>query len=189
MIKVIVHRDPNGLVKETNIADLSEIITQDDRVVWVDVTDPTPAEVERIGKEFGFHPLALEDTLTKDIRPKIDQYDGYQFIVFYGLTREGETCLTHQADIFVGKNYMVTFHDSKLRVVAETAERWQAERRLVGSSRHRLPPLLPSRLAGRRLFSSPRRHFRERGKPGGDDSGRGSARAAGGHSANCAATC
>ena len=132
MIKVIVHRDPNGLVKETNIDDLSEIITQEDRVVWVDVTDPTPAEVERIGQEFGFHPLTIEDTLSKDIRPKIDQYDAYQFIVFYGLTLAHDRCLAHQVDIFVGKNYLVSFHDSKLTVVHETAARWQANVAAMG---------------------------------------------------------
>jgi magnesium transporter len=132
VIKVIVHRDPNGIVNETNIEDLSEIITQEDRVVWVDVTDPTPAEVERIGQEFGFHPLAIEDTLSKDIRPKIDQYDAYQFIVFYGLTLAHDRCLAHQVDIFVGKNYLVSFHDSKLMVVHETAARWQANVAAMG---------------------------------------------------------
>lgn len=132
MIKVVLHNDANGAVKETRLEDLSTIITKDDRVVWVDVTDPTPQEVERIGQQFQFHPLALEDVLTTEIRPKIDQYDGYQFIVFFGLTRREGTCFSHETDIFVGKNYMVTFHDSSLKVVAETAERWRANVATMG---------------------------------------------------------
>ena len=92
----------------------SEIITDEQTTVWVDVVDPTPEEIARIGKEFEFHPLALEDVERGGQRPKIDQYDGYQFIVFYGLTTEADRCQSHEVDIFVGKHYMVTFHDERL---------------------------------------------------------------------------
>lgn len=126
MITVILHNDASGAISETPIEDLAEAIKQPECVVWVDVSDPSPEEVARIGEEFNFHPLALEDTLTSDIRPKIDQYDGYQFIVFYGLTIADDDVHTHQVDIFVGKTYMVTFHDSDLHVIHETAERWRA---------------------------------------------------------------
>lgn len=126
MIKVILHNDANGVVSETRIEDLDKVIQQPDCVLWVDVTDPTPEEVAYIGKEFSFHPLALEDTLTPDIRPKIDQYEGYQFLVFYGLTVVEGDVQSHQVDVFVGKTFMVTFHDSHLHVIHETANRWQA---------------------------------------------------------------
>ncbi len=125
MIKVILHNDTNGAVSETRIEDLDTVIKEPNCVVWVDVSDPTPEEVDQIGKEFGFHPLALEDTLTPEIRPKIDQYDGYQFIVFYGLTVAADDVQSHEVDIFVGKTYMVTFHDSLLHVIEETANRWR----------------------------------------------------------------
>ncbi len=75
---------------------------------------------------FNFHPLAMEDTTSPDIRPKIDQYDGYQFIAFYGLTSVHGDVQTHSVDIFVGKTYMVTFHDSDLAIIEETADRWRA---------------------------------------------------------------
>ena len=133
MIKVILHADTNGFRTDTKVEDLSEIITQDQSTVWVDVADPTREEIDRIGKEFGFHPLAIEDTARDGQRPKIDQYDGYQFIVFYGLTTKAERCISHQVDIFVGKHYMVTFHGSDLPVIAETAERWRANVATMGN--------------------------------------------------------
>jgi magnesium transporter len=132
VIKVILHNEPNGAVKETRIEDLSTIIKQEGCVIWVDVSDPTPKEIATIGEEFSFHPLALEDTRTPDIRPKIDQYDGYQFIVFFGISCIGDDILMHQVDIFVGKTYMVTFHDGDLHVIAETAERWRANVAAMG---------------------------------------------------------
>ncbi len=105
---------------------LNEGSAKEHTTLWVDVVDATPEEILRVGEEFGFHPLALEDVARGGQRPKLDQYDGYQFIVFYGLTTEGERCQSHEVDIFLGKHYMVTFHDSHLPVITETAERWKA---------------------------------------------------------------
>ena len=126
VIEVVLHTGPDGLVTDTSIDELAEIITREQTTVWVDVVDPTPEEIARIGEKFGFHPLALEDVERGGQRPKIDQYDGYQFIVFYGLTVDAERCRGHEVDIFVGKHFMVTFHDSRLPVIVETAARWRA---------------------------------------------------------------
>ncbi len=67
-------------------------------------------------------------------RPKVDQYDGYQFIVFYGLTsRERTHRHSHEVDIFLAKHCMVTFHKSDLLVIAETAERWRTNAAELGN--------------------------------------------------------
>ena len=120
-----MHSSPNGPVSETRLEDLSELATHAQTTIWVDVCDPTPDEIARIGEEFHFHPLALEDVARGGQRPKVDQYDGYQFIVFYGLTSQGEVVATHEVDIFLAKHCMVTFHKSDLPVMTETAERWR----------------------------------------------------------------
>ena len=99
MIQVILHKGPNGPVAETRLEDLKELITQEQTTIWVDVVDPTPDEIARIGEEFGFHPLALEDVARGGQRPKVDQYDGYQFIVFYGLTSQNERITTAMRSI------------------------------------------------------------------------------------------
>ena len=125
MIKIILHAGPDGPVTGTRLEDLDEFITDEHTTVWVDVIDATPEEIARVGKKFRFHPLALEDVERGGQRPKIDQYDDYQFIVFYGLTTEADRCQSHEVDIFVGKHFMVSFHDSGLPVIAETAERWR----------------------------------------------------------------
>jgi magnesium transporter len=125
VIQVIVHSSPNGHVSETRLEDLSELSTQEQTTIWVDVVDPTPDEISRIGEEFHFHPLALEDVARGGQRPKVDQYDDYQFIVFYGMTSQNECITTHEVDIFLAKHCLVTFHKSDLPVMAQTAERWR----------------------------------------------------------------
>ncbi len=126
MIDILVHSDAEGTSTSARVEDLPSLITCRDCIVWVDVTDPTLEEVHRIGEIFGFHPLALEDTLLEDIRPKIDEYDSYLFIAFYGFTSVNGDANSHSVDIFVGKRSMVTFHDSQLSVVEQTAKRWRS---------------------------------------------------------------
>ena len=133
MIQVIVHSSPNGPVSETRLEDLSELSTHEQTTIWIDVVDPTPDEIARIGEEFHFHPLALEDVARGGQRPKVDQYDGYQFIVFYGMTSQNERITTHEVDIFLAKHCMVTFHKSDLLVIAQTAERWQTNAAELGN--------------------------------------------------------
>ena len=133
MIQVIVHSGPNGPVSKTRVDELSEIITREQTTIWVDVVDPTPEEISCIGEEFGFHPLALEDTLRGGQRPKVDQYEGYQFIVFHGLTSEDNRVQTQEVAIFLGKRYMVTFHKSDVLVMTQTAERWRAHATTMGT--------------------------------------------------------
>jgi magnesium transporter len=126
VIQIVLRAGPNGTVTEkTEIEDLSEVITQDQTIVWVDVISPTPDELKRLGEEFSFHPLTLEDLLQGE-RPKIDLYQEYQFIIFYGLATEAQHCSSHEVDIFVGKQYMVTIHTGVLPILSATAERWRA---------------------------------------------------------------
>jgi magnesium transporter len=133
VIQVIVHSSPNGPVSETRLEDLSELNTHGQTTIWVDVVDPTPDEIIRIGEEFHFHPLALEDVARGGQRPKVDQYDDHQFIVFYGLTSQNDRIATHEVDIFLTKHCMVTFHKSDLPVMTQTAERWRSNVAALGN--------------------------------------------------------
>jgi magnesium transporter len=133
MIKLILHAGPDGPVTGTRLEDLDKIITDEHTTVWVDVTDATPEEIAHVGKKFEFHPLALEDVERGGQRPKIDQYDGYQFIVFYAITTESDRCMSHEVDIFVGKHFMVSFHSNGLPVITETAERWRSNVATLGN--------------------------------------------------------
>jgi magnesium transporter len=133
MIKLILHAGPDGPVAGTRLEDLDKLITDEQTTVWVDVTDATPEELAHVGKKFEFHPLALEDVERGGQRPKIDQYDDYQFIVFYAIATEFDRCQTHEVDIFVGKHFMVSFHRSALPAISETAERWRSNVATLGN--------------------------------------------------------
>lgn len=124
MIKVNVHTDHRGLENNLPLERISDTLSGDDSLLWVDVADPTPEDLRLIGAEFAFHPLAMEDALRRHQRPKIDHYDGFLFMVFYGLATDDGRPVAREIDLFVGKNYLVTVHDGTLPAVPETADRW-----------------------------------------------------------------
>jgi magnesium transporter len=75
---------------------------------WVDFTTPTEEEVLMLDNHFHFHPLAIEDCTHFLQRPKLDYYEGYHFFVLHALDKK--TLEPDEVDMFVGPNYVVTFH-------------------------------------------------------------------------------
>lgn len=92
--------------------------------VWIDVVDPDPERIAEIQSIFPFHPLALEDVYHAMQRPKIEEYDDHLFLVTFGMRSEGGTQFTPQeVDIFLGRGYLVTFHEEPVAVIQEVSER------------------------------------------------------------------
>ena len=50
---------------------------------WVNIEHPSPLECAWLEEQFGFHALDLEDVLSRNQRPKIDEYPEYLFIVLH----------------------------------------------------------------------------------------------------------
>src|SRR5512143_2935466 len=48
--------------------------------LWVDLDSTSRQHVAVLEKVFNFHPLAIEDVLNPNSRPKVEQYDGFLFV-------------------------------------------------------------------------------------------------------------
>src|SRR5712691_9742334 len=75
---------------------ISDALTEPGTLLWLDLAVPTEETVAMLGREFGFHELALEDSLHPHQRPKIEQYGSYFFLVAYGVTLEGADLTEHE---------------------------------------------------------------------------------------------
>ena len=106
------------------VADISDLRVEEQNVVWADVSDPTSRDFEELAEEFGFHPLSIEDCRNEHQRPKVEEYEGYYFIVLYEASLAGPTDALElrELNIFLGPNYLVTVHSRPIRAV-ETANR------------------------------------------------------------------
>lgn len=105
-------------------ADISELRVDHQNIVWADVTDPTSGDFAELAEEFGFHHLSIEDCQNQHQRPKIEEYQGYYFIVLYEAELAGpnDRLELRELNIFLGKNYLVTVHSRPIRAI-ETAKR------------------------------------------------------------------
>jgi magnesium transporter len=108
-------------------------------LLWLDICDPGPAELDLLRREFGFHDLALEDVAVRHQRPKCVAYGGYHFIVVYAAEPNGHTFQLQELQLFWGDNYLVTIHHSPLMVLDEARLRW---RRHEGRQADGVPYLL-----------------------------------------------
>ncbi|MSP67901.1 MAG: magnesium/cobalt transporter CorA [Alphaproteobacteria bacterium] len=80
-------------------------------VVWIDVEGlGDVALIEAIGGLFGLHGLALEDVVNTHQRPKLEEYSDHLFVVGR-LPVDGPIFETEQIALFVGRGYLLTFHD------------------------------------------------------------------------------
>jgi magnesium transporter len=92
---------------------------------WINIERPRAADRAWLEEHFDFHPLDYEDVLSRNQRPKVDEYDDYLFVVLHfprfdkavGRLNAGEL------DVFVGPDYVITLPNAALDPVEYLFER------------------------------------------------------------------
>ena len=80
-------------------------------LTWIHVQgQPKPAELRELGSLFNLHPLAMEDIITEGERSKADIFDDQIMIILGMPTKQGHKIVSDQVTIFLGKNFLVSFH-------------------------------------------------------------------------------
>ena len=125
MIHSFVLSDGKLAGRDLEIEALRLVRSDKGLVLWIDLDNPTDEEVKAVLEGvFAFHPLAIEDCLTPSSLPKIEDYEDYLFIVMHAVdfTRD-EKFATTELDLFIGKDYLVTFHRTPLKSVQNVIDR------------------------------------------------------------------
>lgn len=115
-IRVIDYGENHFEQKEvTNIKDILKYKTSN-TVTWINFDGiHNPELMETVGKEFGLHPLVVEDILNTDQRAKIDDYEDYIYLVlrmFYNI-RGIEEVHSEQISIIIGEKFVLSFQESE----------------------------------------------------------------------------
>jgi magnesium transporter len=97
-----------------------------DVAVWLDMTGPTQAEIEAIGRKFDFHSLALEDARKRQQRPKVDEYADHLFVVIYAVDPPGADGRLRLSEIamFITEREVITMHRDDIPEIDTAAKRW-----------------------------------------------------------------
>jgi len=102
--------------------------------LWIDLENPTPEETKFVLEDlFHFHQLSIEDCVMVSPSPKVEEYQPkdedkfspYLFMVIHAVdySRKDGVFATNELNFFLGKNFLVTYHEGPLRSVSLTEER------------------------------------------------------------------
>ncbi len=113
---------PAGVAEVVERPRLAELV--DGGLTWIHQERPTQDEALQLARRFGWHPLDIEDVMSRRQRPKVDVYteegESYLFAVLHfpvydkaiGRLNAGEL------DVFLGTDYLVTLPTVELRPVS-----------------------------------------------------------------------
>src|SRR3954464_3368173 len=92
---------------------------------WINIERPRLADRAWLEEHFDFHPLDYEDVFSRNQRPKVDEYDGYLFVVlhFPRFDKAVSRLNAAELDIFVGPDYVITLPNERLDAVEYLFER------------------------------------------------------------------
>jgi len=110
------------------VSDISDHLRNQDAVVWLDLRDPDPADLEVLSEEFGLHPVAVEDAVEEHERPKLDRYSNYLFLAAYGVHLDMATgeLATSELAAFITRHALITIRKDDGLDIGAVAEHWDA---------------------------------------------------------------
>ena len=90
-------------------------------LTWVNIEQPTEREIDYLAQNYPFHPLDLDDCLSRIQRPKIDEYKDYLFLVlhFPVFNTEARVTAPSQVSVFIGEKYLITLHKGELKLLVK----------------------------------------------------------------------
>ena len=126
-------------IRRTRSRDLAAVAPQPRRpaelsaagLTWIHLDSPSLEVAQELAERFGWHPLDVEDVLSKRQRPKVDDYtdEGYLFGVlhFPAYDRRVQRLNAVELDFFVGPDYIVTLPGAELKPVSRLFSRCEED--------------------------------------------------------------
>jgi magnesium transporter len=100
-------------------------------LTWVNAVSPDLETAQALSDRFGWHPLDVEDIVSKRQRPKVDDYedDRYLFAVlhFPVFDKAVQRLNAAELDLFIGQDYLVTLPNRELLPVTRLFARCDAD--------------------------------------------------------------
>ncbi|MFN2138150.1 MAG: magnesium/cobalt transporter CorA [Candidatus Promineifilaceae bacterium] len=136
MIRSVLRHEDATVQRDLTPEEAESALTDDAELLWMDINQEPPEVVEKIlSNGFNFHPLAIDDALNEQHVAKVDDWQTYLYIVLRGAALPNEDdaeLLAPELDIFLGRNFLVTYSDESVTAVDKVwnlcyqDERWLA---------------------------------------------------------------
>jgi magnesium transporter len=112
--RAIYRTRKDGDIGDCHPRDMNRLLAEG-ATLWVDIDANVRSQHAVLEKVFKFHPLAIEDTLNPNSRVKIEEYEGFLFIILRGVSLAAHTedpydLETKDLYCFLGRKFLVTVH-------------------------------------------------------------------------------
>ena len=125
-ITVFTYNEAEYSLKEFSNVDEVVAVGDENNVTWINIDGVHDTQlVEKLGKKFNIHPLALEDLVDTGQRPKYEDFGDYLFVVMKMLyhSRGNNGITSEQVSLIVGHNYVISFQEIEGDVFDSIRER------------------------------------------------------------------
>ena len=115
------------------VVDVSDHLLREGTLVWVDLCNPSPEQMEELAAELDLHELAVEDALGRHQRPKIDHYASHLFLACHStrLNPEVGELETTEIDAFIHERWLITVRKDDGFDMEAVMRRWDRSEELV----------------------------------------------------------
>lgn len=119
--------------KEREVGKVEECFPYRDEptVTWINIDGLHDIElIERIGTQFGIHPLVMEDIVSVGQRPKMEDFEDYIFFIIRMLSYDGVKgeVESEQVSLILGKNFVISFQEREGDVFEPVRERIRSQK-------------------------------------------------------------
>src|ERR671931_2510620 len=100
-------------------------LIEDQGLRWINIERPRQIDLAWLQERFEFHPLDYEDVISRNQRPKVDEYDDYLFIVLHFPRYDKQVGRLNAAelDLFIGPDFLITLPNEPLQPIEYLFER------------------------------------------------------------------
>jgi len=100
-------------------AELAALVKRDDVVFWLDLVAPERSELEAVAAILSLDSETIDDCLSGEQRPRVDDFDDYAFMVTYGMLGPTDhyEYSPRKLSIYCGKRYVITVHAENIRSI------------------------------------------------------------------------
>jgi magnesium transporter len=133
MVRSFYWTPDEGGRDRTGILDFREMMEVPRSILWIDLFNPTDEESYILTHDFKFHPLSIEDVLSEESRPKVDEYEDYLFVIFQSVGRPGgeDELAVHDIGLFLTHNAVVTVHRHQIDILDSLFQKFLRDDRIV----------------------------------------------------------
>jgi len=120
-MRILLAKKDMAMTESADLEMVKSLLDDQETLMWVDLYRDSHDESRRILTEiFNFHPLSVDDALVEIHIPKIDDWGNYLYLSLVAVDPDqplDDIDKSIELDVFVGVNYIVTYHQEKLQAV------------------------------------------------------------------------